>query len=403
MNKNKVRASNHEGSYYYIEKSKIWRYRESYIDAENNSKIKEIRDKSRAKLKEKVQRWKSEMQQGVYSNDSLTVEKWAKTWLTLIEPTIRQRTLDDYTRVITKKILPKIGKKKLKLLTSIDCQKMLNDYAHEELSPTTVNDIRTRLKVMISAAYQQGLITKDIGKLTKPIKQQKKEIIALTQEQAQKILEIAKTGSYISGFEKFRSSISTTKYNIDCTYNILSIALNSGARIGEIFGLTWNNVNFSQNTIYICQSLSRTSAGLQIEDVKTNHSRRILKMPIKCMKELHKWKKEQEEYAQNLGNLYDIKQHLVFTNSFGKPINFSNFYNRYFNKIKNAADIPKEITFHSLRKTHCSLLLQAGVNVKVVANRLGHSTTAITEDIYQAILPGMQDHAIEALDNIFKK
>lgn len=63
----------------------------------------------------------------------------------------------------------------------------------------------------------------------------------------------------------------------------------------------------------------------------------------------------------------------------------------------------ENVTFHSLRKTHATLLLRAGVNIKVVSERLGHSSTSVTANVYSALLPDMQDQAVQALDKIFKK
>ena len=63
----------------------------------------------------------------------------------------------------------------------------------------------------------------------------------------------------------------------------------------------------------------------------------------------------------------------------------------------------ENVTFHSLRKTHATLLLRAGVNIKVVSERLGHSSTSVTANIYSALLPDMQSQAVQALDQIFKK
>ena len=121
------------------------------------------------------------------------------------------------------------------------------------------------------------------------------------------------------------------------------------------------------------------------------------------MEMLKSWKKEQKAYADKLANLYDNGLDLVFSNSWGKPINSSNLYRRYWNKLKKAADLPSEVTFHSLRKTHTTMLLKAGVNIKVVSERLGHSSTSVTANIYSALLPDMQEQAVKALDAIFMK
>jgi integrase len=61
------------------------------------------------------------------------------------------------------------------------------------------------------------------------------------------------------------------------------------------------------------------------------------------------------------------------------------------------ANVPR-IRFHDLRHTHATLLLQEGVNVKVVSERLGHANISITLDTYSHVLPSMQQHAADRID-----
>lgn len=99
------------------------------------------------------------------------------------------------------------------------------------------------------------------------------------------------------------------------------------------------------------------------------------------------------EYANFLGDLYRNKFGLVFTNIFGNPINLTNFRKRYFNKMLEAARIKKGFTIHSMRHTHATLLLKKGVNIKVVSERLGHSSATVTMNIYAHVLESMEQTA----------
>jgi integrase len=58
------------------------------------------------------------------------------------------------------------------------------------------------------------------------------------------------------------------------------------------------------------------------------------------------------------------------------------------------------IRFHDLRHTHATLLLEQGVHIKVVSERLGHSTTRMTLDTYSHMLPGMQKQAAEKIGKV---
>ncbi len=85
---------------------------------------------------------------------------------------------------------------------------------------------------------------------------------------------------------------------------------------------------------------------------------------------------------------------------FGGPIDISNF-NKHFRNLLNKANISRQFTFHSLRHNHASMLLKAGVNPKVIQERLGHSNIAITLDIYSHnIMPDMQQQAVDAIEKM---
>jgi len=110
----------------------------------------------------------------------------------------------------------------------------------------------------------------------------------------------------------------------------------------------------------------------------------------------------QDQYAVLLCNKY-INRGLVFSNTFGNPLDTGNFVSRYFKTLLEPSGIDRSFTFHGLRHTHATLLLQQGVNPKVIQERLGHCNIGMTLDVYSHILPDMQDTAVEALKIIFSK
>ena len=396
------RASNHEGSYLWIEKLQQWRYREKYIDNEGKNREKYIYSKTRAELKEKVQKWKEEQSRGLNIRKTMKLKDYAIIYLELTKPTVRQRTYDGYWWLITKKIIPILGEKRIYRITVTDWQKMFNAYA-QKLSPVTVNDIRRRAIVMMNAALAEGIVERNTASLTKPIHEPIRKIKALTLSQMYRLLEILDAGDYVFGGRKKVKENESQIYNKDRVRILIYLALASGCRIGELLALSWDHVDFEHNSIQILHSLSPTTKGIQVEDVKTKNSYRTVQLPAQIMEMLKDWKHEQDKYAERLANLYENKLRLLFTNAWGKPIDSSNFYSRYWSKLKKAADLPEGFTFHSLRKTHATLLIQSGVNIKVVSQRLGHSNTSVTANIYQAILPDMQDQAVESLNKMIQK
>ncbi len=75
-----------------------------------------------------------------------------------------------------------------------------------------------------------------------------------------------------------------------------------------------------------------------------------------------------------------------------------NLVRRHFKPALIAAELPANLSLYCLRHTCASLLLQAGVHPKVVSERLGHSSTTLTLDVYSHVAPGMQEQATEQLE-----
>ena len=94
-----------------------------------------------------------------------------------------------------------------------------------------------------------------------------------------------------------------------------------------------------------------------------------------------------------LGDKFNNENNLLFTNTFGGPVNVQNFKRRYYFKMLAAAGIKKGFNIHSMRHTHATLLLKHGVNPNVVANRLGHSNATVTLNIYAHVLENMEETA----------
>ena len=87
---------------------------------------------------------------------------------------------------------------------------------------------------------------------------------------------------------------------------------------------------------------------------------------------------------------------MVFRSRAGTPINYRNLY-RHFIETQKALNLPP-LTFHEIRHTHATLLLKAGIHVKVVSERLGHASVAITLDTYSHVLPNIQQSAADKIE-----
>lgn len=176
---------------------------------------------------------------------------------------------------------------------------------------------------------------------------------------------------------------------------IYVLALNTGMRQGELLGLLWDDIDFEKKVIKVRHTIIAGSKEIQ-ESTKTASSRRVIELSDTVVHLLKKHKTKQAEQRLKLGTGYQ-NMNLVNASLVGTPINPKNLRRNFYNLIKKAS-VP-QIRFHDLRHTHASLMLQLGVNVKVISERLGHASTKITLDRYSHSLPTMQKEATTVFDN----
>jgi integrase len=135
-------------------------------------------------------------------------------------------------------------------------------------------------------------------------------------------------------------------------YTPILLVLAAGMRRGEVLGLRWQDVDLKAGTLMVRQTLEQTRAGLSFKEPKTAKGRRLLPLPAVVAEHLRRHKKEQAAERLQLGPAYG----------------------------------------------HATQLLLRGVHPKVVSERLGHSTIAITLDTYSHVMPSLQEEAAEKLD-----
>jgi integrase len=172
-------------------------------------------------------------------------------------------------------------------------------------------------------------------------------------------------------------------------------------RRGEILGLKWEDIDWNNNVLMVRNNLQFIKGEFILTDTKTNAGQRPVKLPPSTSAELKLHQKKQEWYMRTCKSNYknkDDKGNLIFVCTWedGRNIN-PDYVTHTIKTLLEKCDLP-DIRFHDLRHTHATLLLQQGVNTKVVSERLGHSKISITLDTYSHVLPNMQQEAADAID-----
>jgi integrase len=299
-------------------------------------------------------------------NKNMTFEQFLNYWysercLSKLSPT----TYESYRRNLDKYIIKELGYIKLEDLLPLHLQTFYRKCSNKGLSNTSVIYIHRIIHCALKQAMKWQLLIRNVADCVELPKKERYEAKVLDSLDILKLI----------------TSIKDTQIYIP-----IMIAISTGMRRGEILGLTWDNVDLINGTIKIVQALYPTKSGLTILPPKSQKSRRIISISPTLIKILKEYKLEQQKKIINIENIY--KQNFVVCNEDSSPYNPTKL-NHSFKDILKAHRLP-EIRFHDLRHTHASLLLSQGVQPKVVSDRLGHSTIAITMDLYS--------HTYEAVD-----
>ncbi|CAB1128384.1 protein of unknown function [Candidatus Hydrogenisulfobacillus filiaventi] len=174
-----------------------------------------------------------------------------------------------------------------------------------------------------------------------------------------------------------------------------TIAL-TGCRRGEALGLQWADIDRERHTITIQRTLTGKAARRQVHEPKTASGRRVV-AATRFLMDLLKEHQHQQKLAQLAAGPDWVETGFVFTTRTGKPLDGDNV-RRAFKKLLKAAGLPPETRIHDLRHAMATWWLSQGVPVKVVSERLGHTSIAITLQLYGHVLSNMRAEAAEQMD-----
>ncbi len=385
-----------EGGFFHDAERGIWIYQIRYTDATGKRGRKKFAAKTKKEAMQKGREFLENIRQGMLADhERMTVGNWIDRWLTeYVQPHVRPRTWEKYRSCLDRYIVPFYGAMPLRELNASDLQAHFNRIrTHGRadgtgLSASTVRATRRYLCMSLDDAVKAGLLLNNPVRNTKPAKLVKKENVVLDKEQVSNMIQAA---------TEMDSPVMCHVMPV-----LLALTAHTGMRQGEVFGLKWEDVDFNHGCIFIRRSLAHViGKGAVFQEPKTKNSRRrilLLKEDVDMLRYYQEW---QRQYAEGLGDKYAMPE-LVFASPFGTPISPTNFTRRYFRPLLQKCGIDERFTFHGLRHTHATLLLQQGVNPKIVQERLGHSSIKVTMDTYSHVLPDMQRQAVDAMEKIFE-
>ena len=176
---------------------------------------------------------------------------------------------------------------------------------------------------------------------------------------------------------------------------IVNLFLASGMRAGELLALHYEDINFETGVVNIKHSLTRVKGAFLLQPTKTPKSKRRIKLPPYIIGLLLEHKNHQDYIKEKC---YGVFEHngAVFTNETGGYLHKGTVSGQ-MKRVAEAAGL-ENLHLHTLRHTHASLLINSDIAAKVVADRLGHSDTRTTLNIYTHIFEETEAKAMQAVE-----
>jgi len=314
------------------------------------------------------------------SKESLA--EYINRWLDQVRLTVKPRTHEYYAHWCGR-ICEHIGHIPLDKLTGLQIQEGYNKLLKEGLSPNSVRGVHRSLRRALNQAVEWGVLLHNPALAAQPPKRQKVSFNTLTAEQVGQLLAAARVADK-------RSHL----------YALYLTAITTGMREGELLGLRWQDIDLDRQIITINQTCIKGGTKPIFGEPKTDAGGRTVTIPASVVAAIKEHRRWQRAHRIALGPAYRDYD-LVWPTGWGTPRTARRLI-RNFKLLLQKAGLP-DIRFHDLRHTHATLLLESGTHPKIVQERLGHSSIAVTMNLYTHVMPHLQRQTADDFEKMLQK
>lgn len=341
-----------------------------------NGKRRNAYGKTRKQVQDKLAQLRREVDAGLHGtlDGEQTLAQFVAEWLISHKRPLSSKTFRNYSS-IARLHLDGVGDLPLAKLTARILQR---HYAQklQTLSATSVQHIHAFLHVVLENAVRLDILPKNPADYVDAPGLHPEEIQPLSEQQARELVGIVQGDRYEA---------------------LWMLALSTGMREAELLGLRWEDVDFARHLVRVRMTLHRDEHQYQLQKTKSRTSRRTLPIPEYTLALLQKWQAQQAQERELMGGAWGESWGLVITTAAGQPLHFTVAL-RHFHRLLKGSGMRANTRIHDLRHTFATLLLERGVNIKVVSELLGHSSINITLSIYGHVTPRMQDTAMAEMN-----
>lgn len=285
---------------------------------------KEWQVRSQAAAERKLKDVRTRLRSGLPAEESrMTVAAYSQEWLSAVKPTVKPSTYHFY-ETLARLHLEEIAYLPLVAVSPQEIRRLITKRLSEGYSTRTVRGVLDVLRMILKQAVNDGILTRNVAELVTPPKLEQADPVHFTADEARRFLDVARQ---------------------DHVGSLYAVALGSGLRRGELLGLSWRD--FDRDTASVAVRRGKTSSSVRVVPLAGFARDALLALAME---------------GHGLGPIWPYDPTYV---------------TRHFQALCRKAGVPV-LTFHQLRHTAASLMLDAGVDPLVIQQILGHSKVAMT-------------------------
>jgi integrase len=297
---------------------------------------------------------------------ALYLERWLEEG---VRNSVRPKTYENY-ELCVRRLLPELGRVRLRALTPEHIQHALGDLIHRGLAARTVRQVHMVLRCSLKQAVLWRLLPANPSDAVKAPRAERKEMRTLSEGQVRSLL----------------AATAGTRH-----HSLWIFLVTTAVRLGEALALKWADIDMVEGNATIRRALQRhRGVGMVFVEPKSSRGRRTVPFPPETLAALAAQRIDLNRERSQAGKLWH-ENDLVFPGPDGRPRDLT-YLSYTFHRGLQRAGLPR-LRIHDLRHTAATHLLNKHVHPKVVQELLGHSTIAITLDTYSHVLPALAKDA----------